>query len=93
MGKGLKSSGEVVRYYLRKKYRWSYNTLKSSGEVVSCEVLRNTDGHTIHIYVVDAVANVLSSYYLSEIKKIHFYDKIFQRLVTNLIFNNGQKGL
>ena len=37
--------------------------------------------------------NDLSPYYLSEIKKIYCYDKIFQRLVTNLIFINGQKGL
>ena len=40
-----------------------------------------------------SMQNDLSPYYLSEIKKIHFYDKIFQRLVTNLIFINGQKGL
>ena len=37
--------------------------------------------------------NDLSPYYLSEIKKIYCYDKIFQRLVTNSIFNNVQKAL
>jgi len=37
--------------------------------------------------------NDLSSYYLSETKKIHFYKIIFHRLVTNLIFISPQKAL